>query len=208
MLAVDAASLSKLTLKVPVAKCGHTVRRSRDGTTFDGAGKYTSIASYDMSAFGGPAPVSCGEQVLTLQPPVHSAAVIEVGFLDATCNLHSIALSIEPGSEYTAVFPVVGGAELPLLDGADLPLTFSPVGTVALAAEAKVARLTLYSLGGGVVRACLQSFALIKTAASSSSVEAMTRSDSLSDALGEMLFADEKQADGIKRVPSKEQMGG
>ena len=42
----------------------------------------------------------------------------------------------------------------------------------------------------------------------SSSVEAMPRSDSLSDALGEMLFADEKQADGIKRVPSKEQMGG
>ena len=26
--------------------------------------------------------------------------------------------------------------------------------------------------------------------------------------LFEMLFADEKQADGIKRVPSKEQMGG
>ena len=204
MLAVDAppAPPSKLTLKVAVAKCGHTVRRSRDGTTFDGAGIYTSIASYDMSAFGGPKPVPCGEQMLTLPPPAHSAAVIEVGFLDATCNLHSIALAIEPGSEYTAVFPVVGGAELPLL------VSGAPVGTVALAADAKVARLTLYSLGGGVLRACLQSFALIKTAASSSSVEAMPRSDSLSDALGEMLFAEEKQADGIKRVPSKEQMGG
>ena len=112
-------------------------------------------------------------------------------------SLHNILLTEAPAACYTAVVPVGGH------DGSiTLFSRGAPVRGVALAADAKVLRITLSRESGGL-SASLESFAVLTAAAAES---AMPRNKSTSS---DALFAC-GEADGapMRRVSSKEQMGG
>jgi len=179
-------AITSLKVTVPKVKSTtHTITRC-DATKHDAVGLYTSLSAY---AFSGRAPTICEA------PHMATLASGVVGFVDASCNCHSITLSEEWGATYSVVVPVVGGERLTLLvDGAPCyPLPVPP--------SAAVCRITL-TREGGATRGLVECYAL-----RSADVTPMLHSKSGSS---NSLFADEATEDAptIRRVPSKDQMGG
>ena len=178
----------------------HTITKC-DGTTHDARGLYTTTSSYN---FGGLSPVALDDTQLLFLAAADGERVDNLQFRDASANLHSINLSSEPGAVYVRR-AVVGGRDL--LSGARI---------TAPAADVKVVKLLL-SREGGAVRALVQRYALVKSppqaqqamGSSFGSASSLPKADSF-NSLGssDMLFDLSGEGQGIKRVPSKEQMGG
>lgn len=186
-----ASSAAQQTLKVkniPTA-VAHTITRS-DHSTVDARGLYTSLSAYE---FGGQVLVKCERHQLSLASPTGSAR--PVSMRDASYNLHTIALGGATGTTYKVVIPVFGGSDLKLLvHGADCPPHGALAGTVPLPADAVVAQLTLSSEADGIMGAVIESFCAQRATESSAGAF--------------KLFEDAPSSGGMKRIPSKDAMGG
>ena len=209
MIAVQPLPAALTTFKVNLDASSptlHTITKC-DGTTHDARGLYTTTSSYN---FGGLSPIALDDTQLLFLAAADGERVDNLQFRDASANLHSINLSSEPGAVYTCVVPVVGGRDLQLL------IRGEARGAIALAADVKVVKLLL-SREGGAVRALVQRYALVKSppqaqqamGSSFGSASSLPKADSF-NSLGssDMLFDLSGEGQGIKRVPSKEQMGG
>jgi len=173
----------------------HRITRTCDLSTWDARGLYSSLTSY---VYGGRSPVACGAASNVLMPPG------PVKVLDASANLHTIQIGEATGSMYEAIIPVMSGTALKLLgDESCKPQSCE------LPAEARVVRLTL-SREASSIRITVEPFARLEMPVTEAAAAAMQRKPSASSLLCDdlPLFCGDHQEGSIRRVPSKDNIGG
>lgn len=176
-----ALSAAVSTLKVSVPTVVHRITR-HDGFTMDVPPQlYGSVQAYAHSSL---TPAPCEAAM-----PVAIRAEMRVSFRDASYNLHTISLP-KSAPAYTTVVPVVGGESLELLGEAGAVAGRVPVGE-----SARVARITLTCEADGL-QALVQLYALVPAKTVSPDVSMGSFHES------------ETQGTTIKRVPSKDSIGG
>ena len=203
MQALDISDAPAFTFKVTApSPSSHTITR-HDRSVFDAKGLYSSLGAY---AFGGRAPVACGGEQRLMLPRGN------VTFTDASCNLHTINIGTEP---YSVVIAVVGGEELPLRS-ASAAAGAMALGALPLPAKAAVARLTLSRDAGGQTL-LLEPFELcaksvVMPAIPEVLANELARKPSATGSIDGLFGSDDSscgdEPHGIRRIPSKERMGG